>query len=386
MIRRDPVGVVASIAPWNYPLMMAAWKLAPALAGGNTVVIKPSEQTPLSTLEARDDARRAVSARRRQRDLRPRQHRRRAADPASGRRDDLADGRCLHRRESARRRVEGHQAHASRARWQGAGHRVRRCGPRVRRRRRAHVRLLQRRPGLHGRVPHLRRPEDLRQARRGSQRRRAEHQGRHAEGRGRRDGAAHQRAPAQARGRVRRARRRRRSTSRSRRAARCAAAAASSTSPPSSPARSRRTRSCSAKCSAPSSRSRASRMRTRPSSGRTIPTTASPHPCGRSDISKAMQVAARLQYGCTWINTHFMLVSEMPHGGLKRSGYGKDLSAYALEDYTDRAARDGEALTGATAASAGAHRSRGPRGPSVRASLGDRGDRGTGAIPRAERI
>ena len=52
------------------------------------------------------------------------------------------------------------------------------------------------------------------------------------------------------------------------------------------------------------------------------------------DVGKAMQVAARLQYGCTWINTHFMLVSEMPHGGLKRSGYGKDLSAYALEDYT----------------------------------------------------
>jgi aminobutyraldehyde dehydrogenase len=50
MIRRDPVGVVGSIAPWNYPLMMAAWKLAPALAAGNTVVIKPSEQTPLSTL------------------------------------------------------------------------------------------------------------------------------------------------------------------------------------------------------------------------------------------------------------------------------------------------------------------------------------------------
>ena len=50
MIRRDPVGVVASIAPWNYPLMMAAWKMAPALAAGNTVVLKPSEQTPLSTL------------------------------------------------------------------------------------------------------------------------------------------------------------------------------------------------------------------------------------------------------------------------------------------------------------------------------------------------
>src|SRR5690349_10196341 len=52
------------------------------------------------------------------------------------------------------------------------------------------------------------------------------------------------------------------------------------------------------------------------------------------DISKAMQTAARLQYGCTWINTHFMLVNEMPHGGLKQSGYGKDMSVYALEDYT----------------------------------------------------
>jgi len=51
MIRRDPVGVVASIAPWNYPLMMAAWKLSPALAGGNTIVLKPSEQTPLTTLK-----------------------------------------------------------------------------------------------------------------------------------------------------------------------------------------------------------------------------------------------------------------------------------------------------------------------------------------------
>ncbi len=52
------------------------------------------------------------------------------------------------------------------------------------------------------------------------------------------------------------------------------------------------------------------------------------------DLGKAMRVAAALQYGCTWVNTHFMLVSEMPHGGLKRSGYGKDLSMYALEDYS----------------------------------------------------
>ena len=51
MVRRDPIGVIASIAPWNYPLMMAAWKIAPALAAGNTMVLKPSEQTPLTTLK-----------------------------------------------------------------------------------------------------------------------------------------------------------------------------------------------------------------------------------------------------------------------------------------------------------------------------------------------
>ena len=50
IIRREPVGVVASVAPWNYPLMMAAWKLGPALAAGNTVIFKPSPETPLTAL------------------------------------------------------------------------------------------------------------------------------------------------------------------------------------------------------------------------------------------------------------------------------------------------------------------------------------------------
>jgi 1-pyrroline dehydrogenase len=50
MIRREPIGVVGQVAPWNYPLMMAVWKIAPALAAGNVVVLKPSEQTPLTTL------------------------------------------------------------------------------------------------------------------------------------------------------------------------------------------------------------------------------------------------------------------------------------------------------------------------------------------------
>jgi len=52
------------------------------------------------------------------------------------------------------------------------------------------------------------------------------------------------------------------------------------------------------------------------------------------DVGRAHRMSARLQYGCTWVNTHFMLVSEMPHGGMKLSGYGKDMSVYGLEDYT----------------------------------------------------
>ena len=52
------------------------------------------------------------------------------------------------------------------------------------------------------------------------------------------------------------------------------------------------------------------------------------------DIARAMRVARRLQYGAVWVNTHFWLTPEMPHGGYKQSGYGKDLSMYSLEDYT----------------------------------------------------
>ena len=51
IIRREPVGVIGQISPWNYPLMMAVWKIGPALAAGNTIVLKPAETTPLSTLK-----------------------------------------------------------------------------------------------------------------------------------------------------------------------------------------------------------------------------------------------------------------------------------------------------------------------------------------------
>ena len=61
-IRREPLGIVGGIAPWNYPLMMAVWKLAPALAAGNVQVLKPSEQTPLSLLRFAELAQEAIPA------------------------------------------------------------------------------------------------------------------------------------------------------------------------------------------------------------------------------------------------------------------------------------------------------------------------------------
>ncbi|WP_037303440.1 gamma-aminobutyraldehyde dehydrogenase [Amycolatopsis orientalis] len=53
-----------------------------------------------------------------------------------------------------------------------------------------------------------------------------------------------------------------------------------------------------------------------------------------TDHQRAMRLAGKLDFGCVWINTHIPLVAEMPHGGFKKSGYGKDLSLYGLEDYT----------------------------------------------------
>jgi betaine-aldehyde dehydrogenase len=53
------------------------------------------------------------------------------------------------------------------------------------------------------------------------------------------------------------------------------------------------------------------------------------------DVGRAMRVSAALKFGCVWVNDHIPIVAEMPHGGYKQSGYGKDLSSYSLEDYTE---------------------------------------------------
>ena len=62
LIRREPIGIVAGICPWNYPLMMAVWKLGPAIAGGNVQILKPSEQTPLSLLRFMELAKDVIPA------------------------------------------------------------------------------------------------------------------------------------------------------------------------------------------------------------------------------------------------------------------------------------------------------------------------------------
>src|SRR5256886_13164841 len=66
MIRREPIGIVAGICPWNYPLMMAVWKMGPALSAGNVQILKPSEQTPLSLLRVIELAKDCVPEGRRQ--------------------------------------------------------------------------------------------------------------------------------------------------------------------------------------------------------------------------------------------------------------------------------------------------------------------------------
>ncbi len=85
MVRREPLGVVGQITPWNYPLAMAIWKIGPALAAGNTIVLKPSELTPLTTIRLAELAAAGAARRRPQRRHRPRRPGRRRPGGATRR-------------------------------------------------------------------------------------------------------------------------------------------------------------------------------------------------------------------------------------------------------------------------------------------------------------
>ena len=167
IIRREPVGVIGQISPWNYPLMMAVWKIGPALAAGNTIVLKPAETTPVTTLRLAELAAEVLppgvlNVITGHGDPAGRS----AGHPPAGR-HGLADRLGRHRQVDRRPRRRHAQAGPPGARGQGAGRRVRRRrdgdGARDDRRHR----LLQRRPGLHRRHPGARR---RRRARRGRER------------------------------------------------------------------------------------------------------------------------------------------------------------------------------------------------------------------------
>ena len=162
LVVRRPLGVVAGIAPWNFPFIMAIWKLGPALAAGNTMVLKPAPGTPVLDAAAGRGRARCGAARRgaERRDGRHR-GRRRAGRAPSGRHG--VDHRLVPRRPGG----DGccgahHQASAPRAGRQGARGRVRRRRPARHRPRAGHGCDLQLRPGLHRLHARLRRAVGLR--------------------------------------------------------------------------------------------------------------------------------------------------------------------------------------------------------------------------------
>ena len=149
IIRREPLGIVAGITPWNYPLMMVVWKLGPALAAGNVQILKPAEQTPLTTLRFFELAQDVRAAGRRPGDHRRRRPRGRHARPAPGSPARVPDRRRRDREDDRPQRGGHAQARAPRAGRQGADGRARRRRPRDRRRGDQDRRLLELRPGLH---------------------------------------------------------------------------------------------------------------------------------------------------------------------------------------------------------------------------------------------
>ncbi len=167
MVRREPIGIVAGICPWNYPLMMAVWKMGPALAAGNVQILKPSEQTPMSLLRFMELARDVIPAGRPAGRDRRRRADRRATRRASGHRPRLADRRRRDRQDDRAQRRSTLKRDAPRARRQGADRRLRRRRRRRSRRGDQDRRLRELRPGLHRRLTRARRAEDLRRAARG---------------------------------------------------------------------------------------------------------------------------------------------------------------------------------------------------------------------------